>query len=488
MTNQSIISNYKHPRALYILTFAEFCDRFSFCGSLTVLILYLTKIFSFSETNAYAAWGAFLALAYITPVLGGLLADRVFGFTQTILFGGIMIILGNVLLSFQVFTALYVGLSLLLCGVGFFKGNMSSLIGMLYAQNDIKRHEAYNIFFMGIMLGAIFGPLVYGYLPEYFGWQVSFLVSAIGNLISLILFTVLIYRKQIIYKSIPKRPKSTRLKSISYFGLIAIIFILSILFVYPVQANILLGFASLASIIFLTMTALRISPKGTKKIIGLTLLCIILVLYYAASFQINGSIIVAINQEFDMTLFGWHIPAATFAALEAFFALIFTPILSRFWIYLERYYFEPSLLFKFNMGFLLAGFSFLLFAFVFSDKTYPLFNLILANLFLGVSIVCIFPTHLLAVSQYAPLPVQGTMMGMAFLSDASAGYVGSLLNDFANFSSPAIQSSHDVFSYMYFIFAATMFGSCVILLMMTPVLNFLLNDSPKILLRPAVAR
>jgi len=469
--------NSKHPYGLLIFTFAEFFDRFSFCGTLTILILYLTKNYFFSDAKAYAAWGAYNALSQITPIFGGIIADRILGFERSVIIGLIMIIAGNCLLGFSSLLGLNLGVSLTLCGIGLFKGNLSSLVGMLYKPQDPRIDNAYSTFFMGIVLGATLGPAVFGILIMHYGWHISFLLSAFGNLLSLMIF--LFYRQKISYESLPKQSELLMKKWLGkitthhlfYLGLLITVGMASLIFIYPILSNSILALISLIAVLALTLIALRGSRIDAKQILGLILLDLLLISYYAASMQVNGSLVIGIERNFHLQLFGWTIPSTIFASLETLFAFLLLPISAKLWTYLSRKYFAPSILFKIGLGHLFAAMSFAIFAWVFSSNIYTLPGLIAANLILGMSVVCIFPTHLSAVSQYSPVRIKGMLMGMSYLSSALSAYLGSMISAF---DYPAKGVS--VYTHMYMNIAVLMFAICLLLVFISPLLKALFSS------------
>lgn len=167
---------FNHPNGLLVFTVGEFWDRFSFYGTLTLLILYLTQAFSFPERQSYTLWGEYCALGFITPALGGLIADKWLGLFRTSLLGGIMMIFGFVFLTLSThknLSFLYLGLSLSTLGIGLFKGNISSLVGALYHKNDPRRDSGFTLFTMGMVSGAMLGPLAYGILVQEMGWSAA---------------------------------------------------------------------------------------------------------------------------------------------------------------------------------------------------------------------------------------------------------------------------------------------------------------------------
>lgn len=422
---------HSHPRSLYILIFAGFFERFSFYGTLTVLLLYLIQYFSFSETNAYATWGTFIALGYITPALGGLLADYLLGFEVTLILGSLLLIAGYALFACTSLTSLYIGMALALCGGGLYKGSSSSLVGMLYTNDDIKRHDGYSQYFIGMTFGSIISPFIAGLLVEYINWKSLFFLSSLGNLLGLLLF--ISYRKKFVYQSLPQVPKILAKKFFSFIKIQHILFIsflilltlLTILFSHPILGNNFLGVASISILLSSFLLIYKSPVSDAKKIIGLTVLNLLLANYYAGIFQINGSLILGIEKELGITIFNWKIPATSFASMQALFSILLIPLIAKFWLIIQEKKFHPSILFKVGVGIFMASIGFAIMSFIFYYLHYSFLTLIIANLFLGISTAIVMPIHLSAVSQYAPHRLQGTLMGASYLADAFGGFVGS---------------------------------------------------------------
>ena len=166
-----------HPRGLFVLFFAEMWERFSYYGMRAILIFYLLQHWLFAEEKAYIIYGAYTALVYITPVIGGLLADRYLGQRKAVQFGAILLVIGHGLMAFEgtggqdspMLNVFWLALAFIIMGVGFLKANISVIVGQLYGQGDPRRDPAFTIFYMGINLGAFFGSLLVGYLGQTWG-------------------------------------------------------------------------------------------------------------------------------------------------------------------------------------------------------------------------------------------------------------------------------------------------------------------------------
>jgi len=177
-----------HPKALPILFFSELWERFSFYGMRALLILYMIDGLKYTDTHAYAIYGSYGSLVYATPILGGIIADKLLGNRAAILLGGILMALGHFVTAFPNETAFYTALALLILGNGFFKPNVSSMVGKLYRQGDPRRDSGFTIFYMGINLGAFLAPIACGFAKQYFGWHVGFGLAGVGMLFGLLWF------------------------------------------------------------------------------------------------------------------------------------------------------------------------------------------------------------------------------------------------------------------------------------------------------------
>ena len=187
-----------HPKGLFVLFFAEMWERFSYYGMRALLIFYLTKHWLFSDERSGVIYGAYTALVYITPVLGGYLADRWLGQRKAVLYGAVLLTFGHFLMGFEgtggqdeaSLNMFWLALAFIIVGSGFLKANISVIVGQLYPRTDVRRDGAYTIFYMGINLGAALGALLCGYLGETYGWSYGFGAAGVGMLLGLIVFVV----------------------------------------------------------------------------------------------------------------------------------------------------------------------------------------------------------------------------------------------------------------------------------------------------------
>jgi POT family proton-dependent oligopeptide transporter len=184
-------SLFGHPAGLYTLFFAEMWERFSYYGMRALLIFYMTKGFlGYGDGDAYTVYGAYTALVYMTPFFGGLLADRLLGARKAVVFGGLLMAAGQAVLMVPQAFGFYAGLALLIVGNGFFKPNISVIVGSLYAQYPGRRDGGFTIFYMGVNLGAAMSPLLCGYIGEIYGWHYGFGLATVGMLAGLAVFVL----------------------------------------------------------------------------------------------------------------------------------------------------------------------------------------------------------------------------------------------------------------------------------------------------------
>ncbi len=180
---------FGHPTGLYTLFFAEMWERFSYYGMRALLLLYMLKGFlGFNDQDANAVYGAYTALVYMTPFFGGMIADKLLGARTTVVIGGLLMAAGHLLMTIEKDLWFFTALGLLIAGNGFFKPNISSIVGTLYPDGSPKRDGGFTIFYIGINLGAAMAPLLCGYIGETYGWHYGFGLATIGMLVGLAVF------------------------------------------------------------------------------------------------------------------------------------------------------------------------------------------------------------------------------------------------------------------------------------------------------------
>lgn len=264
------VSNLKQPKGFYSLTFNELCERFSYYGAQTLLVLYLTTQFYLDDNKSYSLYGAYAVFSYALPVLGGILADRLLGIKQSLIVGGIFLILGNLLMTIPKTNSFYVGLALTACGTGLYKPNTASLVGKLYrGENSKNLGTGFTLFYLGMNMGATASPFVYG-VVKHWGYQYSYLVSAILLFVG---WTVFLVRKRHIIQLTETRFDFKK-TGFAYILVILVVVIVNLMFFYPLLLNNFLLIFAASIIIWLMITSFKREKIERNRLLALLIMCI----------------------------------------------------------------------------------------------------------------------------------------------------------------------------------------------------------------------
>ena len=413
-------------------------ERFSFYGMRALLVLYLTKSFLFGDSAAYAIYGSYSALVYTTPVLGGLLADRLLGYRKAVVLGGVLMALGHFAMAVQNLQVFYFALALLICGNGFFKPNISSIVGRLYTADDPRRDSAFTIFYMGINLGALLSPLGCGYLGERYGWHWGFGLAGVGMLVGLFVFL----RAQPLLEGICDPPQPSALKrpifarisaqSSVYWGTVAALVVAWQLMQHGAVVGTLLIVFGIGVFGGLLVFLLRLRDKVERDRLAVALvLTLFSVAFWAFFEQAGTSLSLFADRNVNRTVLGWTIPASQFQSVNPLFILLFAPVFSGLWLSLKRRQMDPSTPLKFGLGIVQLGLGFVaLYLGAFSSRAtgvVPWFWLVLGYFLHSTGELCLSPIGLSMITKLSPKRITGMMMGVWFLSSAFAQYVASLI-------------------------------------------------------------
>jgi proton-dependent oligopeptide transporter, POT family len=479
-----------HPKALFILFFAEMWERFSFYGMRALLILYLSKeLFSkmdqgLADSRSYGIYGAYNALLYAAPVLGGLLADRILGFRFAILIGGIVMALGQFTLAStignQVF--FFIGLAMIAVGNGFFKPNISSFLGTFYDQNDPKKDSAFTIFYMGINVGAFLAPVTCGYLGEKIDWSFGFLAAGIGMILGLIVF----WRNMRIYTSKGNPPVDSKLRSYSSFGIPGFWLVIGgIILAIPVFAllidvekitSYILVAAGIFCITYLLWVAYLTENKyDGRKLIVIVILFFFHMIFWALYEQAGGSI----NILTDRYINRHGIETSQFQAVPAMFIVLLAPLFSWIWVKLRKVKLDPYTPVKFFWSLLSMSIAYLVLVIgarsvIGTDKLIPLIFLLIMYLFHTTGELSISPVGLSVVTKLSPAKIAGFVMGLWFLSIALghkiAGFLGQLIAIPGNQGNKTTELK--AFMNVYMTWGVyVVLGSALLILALTPLLR-----------------
>ncbi|EGQ7989412.1 peptide MFS transporter [Vibrio vulnificus] len=398
---------FGHPRGLFLLFGTELWERFSYYAMRAILVLYLTDTtinggLGWSTKDALDLYGTYTGLVYITPLIGGYLADNYLGQRRSILIGGALMAIGQFTLALPAdalglgsLHTFYLGLALLIAGNGLFKPNISTMVGDLYQEGDNRRDGAFTIFYMGINLGALIAGVVSGSVTTEFGWKAGFVAAGIGMLISLVMQMAL---AQSWLGDIGREPAAKRDLAIKKSA----------------QKE-------------------ALTKEEVDRIKVILVMSLFTIVFWAGFEQAGGLMNIYTQQYTDRMIGSFEIPAAWFQSLNPFFIITLAPVLAVLWVKLGKREPNSPVKFALAMFFLALGFLCMVGAVVeqsgdTSVKTSMLW-LVGAFFFHTLGELCLSPIGLSLVTKLAPLRLASLMMGAWFgcnaIANYVAGYVGS---------------------------------------------------------------
>ncbi|KYG26189.1 peptide MFS transporter [Priestia endophytica] len=396
-TQQPAELKKKHPPGLYLLFATEAWERFSYYGMRAILVLYLTATVAsgglgVDKATALSLYGTFTSAVYITPMIGGYLTDRFLGRRLAITLGGIIMAVGNFsIFLHQSTTALYIGLALLIIGNGFFKPNISTLVGDLYEENDPRRDGAFTIFYMGINVGAFFAPLVVGLMSYKYG----FLTAAIGMIVGQILFNTLAKRYLGDLGLKPTRQ------------------------IQQEKTN---------------TTKAPLTKREKMRTLAIVILAFVTIAFWTAFEQAGSSLTLYTQEHIDRHIGSFTVPTAWFQSLNAMFIVLLAPIMSIVWYKLgksKRGDFKTPT--KMGMGLITVGLGFLVLVSAVvqtgnsSELKVNLLFMVFTYFLHTLAELMISPVGLSMVSRLAPLKLASLLMGVWMASSAVANKLAGVL-------------------------------------------------------------
>ena len=430
-----------HPKGLFVLFFAEMWERFSYYGMRALLIFYLTKHWLFSDEKSGVIYGAYTALVYITPVLGGYLADRYLGQRKAVTYGAVLLTFGHLLMGFEgaggqdaaSLNVFWLALAFIIVGSGFLKANISVIVGQLYPRTDVRRDGAYTIFYMGINLGAALGSLMCGYLGETYGWSYGFGAAGVGMLLGLIVF--IIFKPLLLGRGEPSNPEALnkpvmgiKLEWLLYLvGLVAVVICWWLVQNQAVVGS-LLGVAGAILVGYVLWTAVRkLEPHDRDRIFAAMFLIIGSILFWALFEQAGSSLNLFTDRHVDRS----GVPASVFQSLNAIYIVLLAPLFAWLWTTLGRKGLEPSAPAKFGLGIVQLGIGFLVLVVgsaAAGDSMVPVLFIFLIYLFHTTGELCLSPVGLSAMNRLAPVHLASLIMGTWFFASATGNFAAGLIS------------------------------------------------------------
>ena len=420
-----------HPPALYMLFFAEMWERFCFYGMRSLLTLYMvSEVFKYSDGEATAVYGSYNALIYLTPIAGGIIADRLLGYRWAILLGGALMAVGQFTLVVQQEFFFYAGMAFMVVGNGMFKPNISTLVGRLYKDGDPRRDAGFTIFYIGINVGAFLSTLVCGYFAKTEDWTVGFGIAGVGMLVGLVTFGL--GKRRLAGQGEPPKPEALTGNLIKVLvGCLLLVPGVYLLLSEDAAVKGLLAVAVVVVLGSLIFTALKEEKIMRERMFVLIVLWFFHMVFWMFFEQAGTSLTLFTDRNIDLMLGDWEFPAAWGQFFNPLFILVFGALFTMLWIRLGKLGKDPTIPTKFGLALLQlgAGFGVLVWgAATFSDTgLVPLMVLVFCYLLHTTGELCISPVGLSAVTKLAPKRMTGMVMGAWFLSIAAAHKVGAMI-------------------------------------------------------------
>lgn len=493
-------SSKGHPKGLYLLFVTEMWERFSYYGMRALFMLYMVQALLFDKEMASQVYGSYTGLVYLTPLIGGYIADRYWGNRRSIVVGAVTMAIGQFLLFlsacyFQHIEMakylMFCGLGLLILGNGFFKPNISTMVGRLYTANDSRKDAAFTIFYMGVNVGSTLAPLVCGLVgntghPEDFKW--GFLASCLGMLLAAMVFQV--FKNKYICDPEgnpvgmpPARQDAAAGKAHATAGsgqqnqkrtflMGAGIVLLTLLFSVNWSGDAAHLFADadwIGSLIYATVIVMPLviitdkSLTRTEQVrIGVIYIIAFFVIFFWAAYeQAGASLTFFADEQTDRTIGGWEMPAAYFQSFNPIMIVTLAPLFAAFWSFLGRHGIEPSSPRKQAIGLFLLSMGYLFIAFGVKnvEPGVKVSMIWLTGLYLihTMGELCLAPIGLSLVYKLSPARFSSLLMGVWYLSTSAANKFAGLLSGFypekgisKSFMGYPIENLYDFF--MLFVF------------------------------------
>lgn len=448
-------TNGKHPSGLYLLFATEMWERFSYYGMRAILVLYLTKALFFDKALASNLYGGYVGLIYMTPLIGGFIADRYWGNRRSILTGGLLMALGQFTLFFSALlrpqTAaetmspmasllLFAGLGLMIVGNGFFKPNISSMVGTLYGPTDRRRDSAYTIFYMGINLGSFLGNAITSFVgdtgnPEDFKW--AFLACGFA----MILATLTLWWGQNKYLySWDNNPvgitpvDSPGTQKVFIWLPVLLLASLGILYVDAFIVNIIFPFLILSAVVitYIVFADKSLSSIDREKVAVIFIVSFFVIFFWATFEQAPASLTFFADEQTDRNLWGYTIPPSLFQNLNGFFIVTCAPLMAFVWGYLGKRNAEPPSIYKMAIGLFLVALGYVVIEFAVKDIMpgikVSMFYLVALYLLHSIGELCLSPIGLSLVNKLSPAKYVSLMMAVWFLAPAIANKAAGMIS------------------------------------------------------------
>lgn len=492
------IQNFKgkYPKQLWYLFFSEMWERFCFYGMRGMLVIFMVNHLSMDEEVANLQYGATQAWVYAFTFIGGLFADKILGLRKSLFWGGILMIIGSVILAIDPKNLFFTGIGFTIVGTGFFKPNISSMVGQLYKEKDPRRDAGFSFFYMGVNLGALIGGYIciavaegslwQSIVPEHLRWNVGFGFAALVMIISLLTFT----QTQKSLASIGLTPlghlevsRKKLLENLTYLVSILVIPIVIIMVGNTVYTDYFMYAIGPISILYLFYEMRNFSLVENKKLLAALVFILFSIVFWAFFEQSGGSLSLFAANNLNNTIGGVTLsPNGVNNSANSLFVIGFAALVGLVWLWLAKRKIEPNTIIKFGLAFLFLAGGFWIFYYTkfFADDlgrtslgvfTFGWFIITFGEL-------CLSPIGMSAMTKLSPQKTQAVIMGMWFLASAYGQYFAGILG--ANIAKASKHATNleklNTYADGYYQLAIYALIAGVVLIIISPLVKKLMQD------------
>lgn len=464
-----------HPKGLYMLFFAEMWERFSYYGMRAILIFYLTQHWLFSDGKSNLIYGAYTSLVYITPVLGGYIADRYLGQRKAVVFGGLLLAAGHTLMAVEgtggqsdpTINVFWAALAFIIVGSGFLKANISVMVGQLYSLTDTRRDAAYTIFYMGINVGAALGTIMVAYLGQTIGWGYGFGLAGIGMLAGLVVFVL---GKASLNGAGEAPAPLARSKEMLLYGVgLASVAVIWALVQYQDVIQGLLAVSGVALLGYVLYESFKLEKEPRERMFAILFLISLNPLFWGLFEQAGGSMNLFTNAYVDRG----GVPAGIFQSINPIYIILLAPLFAGLWQWLGKRNMEPSAPAKFGLALAQMGFANLVL--VWGARMWgieamtPVFLVFAYYFFATTAELCLSPVGLSAMNRLAPKFLASLIMGAWFYMTAVGNFVAGKIGEATGGHDG--QMTKDGLLDIYGLFGWISIGAAVAVLLVSPLVK-----------------
>jgi POT family proton-dependent oligopeptide transporter len=435
----------KYPKQLWYLFFSEMWERFCFYGMRGMLVVFMVNHLAMDEKTANLQYGATQAWVYAFTFIGGLFADKILGLRKSLFWGGILMILGSIILAIDPKNLFFIGISFTIVGTGFFKPNISSMVGQLYKEGDPRRDAGFSFFYMGVNLGALLGGYVciavaegsmwQSIVPEHLRWNVGFGFAAIVMIISLLTFTQTQKTLSTIGLSPLQEVEASKRKGLeiaTYLGSLLIIPVIIVMVANTKYTDYFMMFIGPASILYLFYEMKNFSVSENKKLLAALVFIIFSIFFWAFFEQSGGSLSLFAANNLNNTIAGVELsPNGVNNSANSLFVIGFAALVGLVWLWMAKKNIEPNTIIKFGLAFLFLAGGFWIFYdtqfFADLEGRTSLEIFTLGWLVITFGELSLSPIGMSAMTKLSPQKTQAVMMGMWFLASAYGQYFAGIL-------------------------------------------------------------